>query len=425
MKTTVKVGAKITKIESEQVVIEVSIPLVRSMLNGEDVIQAAVNAVGMLGTSELLKTFDTDGSPINICNLNLTSKGLVQKDYETPYGKVSVDRHIYQPASGGEVYCPLDNAARIIRSATPKLAKIISNKYSRSSVDEVKHDLSDNHGRAISRDHIQHISEDVGSIAIEKQFDWNYIPDVTDEVSTVSIGMDGAMMLMRDDGYRQAMSGTIALYNSNGKRLHTNYVAGSPEYGKSQFIKRMTNEIEQIKKRYPKAKYIGIADGASDNWKFLDKHTSIQVTDFYHASEYLTKASEALFNKKQETSRVAWLKQRCHNLKHDANAVATQLNEFAELKDARRLSHANTEKLNAAITYYKNQGHRMDYPAYRSKNMPIGSGVTEAACKTIIKQRMCRSGMRWKEKGASIVLALKCLVQSDRWNQFGTVNISV
>jgi len=48
----------------------------------------------------------------------------------------------------------------------------------------------------------------------------------------------------------------------------------------------------------------------------------------------------------------------------------------------------------------------MNYSDYREKHLPIGSGVTEAACKTIIKQRLCRSGMRWKNRGASIVIAL-------------------
>ena len=103
-----------------------SIPLVRSMLSGEAVIQAAVNAVGMLGTSELLSTFDTDGSPINVAHLKLTSKGKVQKNYETPYGQVSIDRHVYQTSQGGATYCPLDDSARIVGSATPKLAQVIS-----------------------------------------------------------------------------------------------------------------------------------------------------------------------------------------------------------------------------------------------------------------------------------------------------------
>jgi hypothetical protein len=42
-----------------------------------------------------------------------------------------------------------------------------------------------------------------------------------------------------------------------------------------------------------------------------------------------------------------------------------------------------------------NHLHQMNYAEYTSKNMPIGSGVIEAACKVIIKQRMCNSGMKW------------------------------
>ena len=418
MQTTLEVSANIDKRSSEEVVIKVSIPLVRSMLSGEAVIQAAVNAVGMLGTSELLSTFDTDGSPINVAHLKLTSKGKAQKNYETPYGQVSIDRHVYQTSQGGATYCPLDDSARIVGSATPKLAQVISNKYSRSSVDEVKDDLYDNHGRKISRSNIQVVADKIGDIAIGKQGSWTYAPNVSDNISTISIGMDGAMMLMREDGYRQAMAGSIAFYDKKGNRLHTDYVAGSPEYGKASFLKQMTNEISELKKQYPHASYIGIADGASDNWKFLEKHTTVQITDFYHAAEYLAKASEALFTKKQEKARVTWLEQRCHDLKHNKDAVEAQLVEFEQLMHARKLSASSMEKLDSAITYFTNQGPRMDYAQYRSRNLPIGSGVTEAACKTVIKQRMCRSGMRWKDKGASIVLALRCLVKSKRWDQF-------
>ena len=69
----------------------------------------------------------------------------------------------------------------------------------------------------------------------------------------------------------------------------------------------------------------------------------------------------------------------------------------------------------------------MDYATHITENLPIGSGVTEAACKTLVKQRLCGSGMRWKKRGASIVLSLRALVQIthqwqafwDKVNQFG------
>ena len=61
----------------------------------------------------------------------------------------------------------------------------------------------------------------------------------------------------------------------------------------------------------------------------------------------------------------------------------------------------------------------MDYAMHTEKNLTIGSGVTEAACKMLVKQRLCDSGMRWKDQGAKVILSLRALVQSKwRWQQF-------
>ncbi len=74
--------------------------------------------------------------------------------------------------------------------------------------------------------------------------------------------------------------------------------------------------------------------------------------------------------------------------------------------------------LKRCITYFKNHIHQMDYNEYVAKKYPIGSGVVEAACKVIIKQRLCNSGMKWKETGANNVLQLRCLNYCDtKWAQ--------
>ncbi len=61
----------------------------------------------------------------------------------------------------------------------------------------------------------------------------------------------------------------------------------------------------------------------------------------------------------------------------------------------------------------------MDYAAYRKESLPTGSGITEAACKRLVKERMCGSGMKWKSDGAGEVLRLRSLLLSNqRWQQF-------
>ena len=67
---------------------------------------------------------------------------------------------------------------------------------------------------------------------------------------------------MSGEGFREAMTGTVALYNSAGERLHTIYLGAAPEYGKSKFLERFEQEIYAIKLQYPGASYVGIADGA-------------------------------------------------------------------------------------------------------------------------------------------------------------------
>ena len=57
----------------------------------------------------------------------------------------------------------------------------------------------------------------------------------------------------------------------------------------------------------------------------------------------------------------------------------------------------------------------MQYANYAEKGWPIGSGVIEAACKSVVKQRMCRSGQRWSIKGGQALLNLRAVVKSDGW----------
>ena len=73
--------------------------------------------------------------------------------------------------------------------------------------------------------------------------------------------------------------------------------------------------------------------------------------------------------------------------------------------------------MRAALTYFRNQHHRMHYAAYQRQHFPIASGVMEAACKTLVTQRLKGSGMAWTMAGGQAILTLRSLLQSDRWAQ--------
>jgi hypothetical protein len=366
-----------------------------------------------------MKHLDTDGSAIKLGGKIWRTKGQEEKAYQTPYGEVVVARHVYQSAGGGKTYCPMERNARIVVTSTPMFAKQISSKMANGVAREVQRDLRDNHGREVALSYVQRLSEAVGSIVQAKEEGDNYEPPEIDvKIESVGIGLDGTCMLMCEDGWREAMVGTISLYDGEGERQHTIYVGATPEYGRKRFLERLEREIRQTKDRYPSATYVGIADGAESNWKFLNEHTEEQILDFYHASGYLGILAEVL-HPKQIPEQKEWLKTSCHQLKHESESAEKFYNQMVLAMNENKLTETTRDKLQASITYFNNHLWQMDYAQFQQKNYPIGSGVTEAACKTLIKQRLCCSGMRWKEKGASIILSLRALVlTSTRWEQF-------
>lgn len=412
---------KIISSSNDRLILQVTIDFHGAMMDMEHSIQDACNEVGRVATEHALSGFDTDGSPIVIGGIKWTSRNHEPKKYQTPYGEVELQRHIYQTSKGGKTYCPMEYGARIIRSATPRFARQIAHKYAHMNVREVRSDLDENHGRQVARSFIQNLSDHVGAIALSKEESWNYdLPEMDDRVSTVALSLDGAMIPMVKEGYREAMVGTISLYNPEGERLHSIYIGEAPEYGKGKFKTRFRQEIERIKKRYPQALYLGVADGAKDNWSFLEPYTSKQILDFFHAAEYLPHIADAAYPAKTDKpKRKEWLREWRDKLKQQPGALEEILEQARRYSRKRKLSKAVRENLQKAIGYFDNNQHRMNYPEHTEAGLPIGSGVTEAACKTLVKQRLCGSGMRWKEQGTKIILSLRALVQTPgRWESY-------
>lgn len=404
-----------------EVTLQITVDLRGTLLEAEGRIQEACNAIGQCATVEALTRFDTDGSPIVTGAIKWTKRCAAPKTYQTPYGAIQIERNVYQTSQGGRIYCPLEANARIIRHATPLFAKQLSHKYAQMNVNAVCADLRENHARPVTASYVQNVTDWVGSIACAKEETWTYaLPDLDAPVATLAISLDGAMLAMKEAGWREAMVGSLSLYDPEGSRLYTLYVATDPEYGKEIFQQRMAHEITQLKARYPNALTLGIADGAATNWTFLAQHTERLLLDFFHAADYLPALAMAAYPDKHDTpKRQQWLHDQRHRLKHDPGHVDTLLAEAQRLSRKRSLTRGVKDDLQAALTYFSNQRARMDYPRHLAEHLPIGSGVVEAACKTLVKQRLCGAGMRWKQRGARMILSLRALVQSTgRWAQF-------
>jgi hypothetical protein len=149
----------------------------------------------------------------------------------------------------------------------------------------------------------------------------------------------------------------------------------------------------------------------------LEQYTSQQILDFYHTTNYLEDAAKAAYPY-NDIKRQKWLDERCHQLKHDIGS-ANQILAFITTFRQKKLTKVFRDKLESAITFFNNHQGQMNYASAMKDKIPIGSGVTEAVCKTVVKQKLCQFLMRWLDFGASIVLGLRTLVLTKkRWTQF-------
>jgi len=285
---------------------------------------------------------------------------------------------------------------------------------------EIIKDLFSSSRRTISQRYVAKLSEAVATIAQLKEDVWEYdLPKLESPVASIGIGIDGTYVRIKEEGWREAMTGTIALYDKKGNRLHTAYIAASPEYGKEKFQDKMTREIERVKERFPKATTIGLGDGAKQNWTFLEQHTDEQVLDFWHASQYVHQAADAYwgFSEKWKDAKEEWLEKWHHTLKHERRGASKLLSELKQLQS--ELAGTKSETVQASITYIENHLDIMNYGSFVARCLPIGSGVTEAACKVVVKARCNISGAGWSHEGVGMILTLRTLnLSKGAWDSF-------
>src|SRR5436305_1832752 len=165
-------------------------------------------------------------------------------------------------------------------------------------------------------------------------------------------------------------------------------------------------------------RWIAVCDGGAGLEDLLRGHfgrIDEVILDFYHPSEYLGDLAKAWHGGDGEAAEAAH-KGWSHRLKHEGGAAILAWLEGLDLTANPRAQATWAE----VVTYFRNQHHRMDYPAYLAKGWQIASGPVEAACKLVINERMNGTGMRWGRQGADAIGHLRALYLSEStlWSDF-------
>jgi len=145
----------------------------------------------------------------------------------------------------------------------------------------------------------------------------------------------------------------------------------------------------------------------------------IDILDILHVSQYAWRAA-AVFHSAFE-DREAFVRERLLRiLQGDARGVITGLRRMATQHG---LAGQKLREITIVSGYFENNIHRMRYDEYLREGYPIATGVIEGACRHLVKDRMERSGMRWRLDGAQPMLNVRAVWQSSYWDTFQTYRI--
>src|SRR5215207_6425136 len=163
-----------------------------------------------------------------------------------------------------------------------------------------------------------------------------------------------------------------------------------------------------------------LGDGADWIWRYgrqflaLKGVELVEIVDLYHAVEHLWTVAHAVFGASSPTA-AAWVAPlKGALLAEGVGPVLAALEELAALAD----TVAAAEEVRKARGYFTTNAARMDYPTFVARQLPIGSGAVECACKTLVQARAKQAGMRWSQAGVQPVVSLRALHRSGRWDQF-------
>lgn len=389
---------------------------------------------------------DVDEPRIEVQGQVFRNKMKSVKEYRCLAGTFEIERTLYVPESGGgKATCPLELRAGIVEGCwSPLAARVMAQAVAISTPKEASSLFRELGGMQPSTSSLDRLPKGLSEKweARRETFEAELREqeEVPAEAVAVAVSLDGVQVPMKDGerakkrsqpdkrpkgpaGYREVGCGTITFYDFEGEALETIRYGRMPEAKKTTLKSQLTAELQSIFASEPGLELVGISDGAPDHWEFLEglpREIGIErlemrkAVDLFHVLERVKRALDAYHGESTPESKAAfeecrvWLRESSDGVKRVLRA----------LRYRRGKSRGSTRAaIDSEIRYIEKRTALMRYKDLLDDELPVGSGVVEAACKTLASERLKRSGMSWREPGLQAILSLRSLLQSDRWDR--------
>jgi len=392
--------------------------------------------VGALGTGDLL----IDGV------LHRHHHG-GRKDYSCMVGTLDVERPTYRPVGvrNGKTVVPLEFSAGLIEGMTPAFAARVARGNGECTDRELHAQLTASRRVPPSRAKLERLCKRMGTALKDNVHTIESVARSADTLpagtARVVIGLDRTTVPMEEARpadappkpprvapyvrkppepievhYRMAYIGTVVFYNDQGTALRSFRYAASMEDGPNEVLHSMMLDVRRAMQQAPTLHVLVIQDAAKEMWTLviaaLEKEPSVQtwdvLVDHYHAMEHLQKAA-AIIDEPTDALMARW-KTR---LRESDDAI-DEIEQRVLFEITQGYRPPLREELEKEAVYLANNKHRLRFAALRDAGCPIGSGPTEAACKSVVAQRAKRSGQRWLNHGLAAALASRTQLLNDR-----------
>lgn len=375
------------------------------------------------------------------CGQAMRSRGLREKTVQTILGPIRFERSLYVCAHCGASRFPGDEVLGVQGSGfSPGLRRMMARAGSRTSFAEAEEDLQVYAALQVHRKDIERVAKEVGQQveawmaeqrdqAIGEAADPQR-PGQGESIPVMYVSFDGTGVPMRPEALqgrkgkqpdggaktREAKLGCVftqTTTDDQGRAVrepHSTTYAGaiesSDDFGWRIYAEARTRGLERAEK------VVLLTDGANYNKSILEMHFpgAIHIIDLYHAREHLYNASKLLlFDSERAVCEAHWLELL------DEGQIEQLLQAMGEHLPPEGDCHKAALK---EMEYFSQHAEQMRYADFKRQGLFIGSGVIEAACRTLIGQRLKKSGMFWSLPGANAIIALRCCQFSARFDTF-------